>query len=295
MPTPAYGPLLDALRGVKWPARRPVPGALPGAHTSRLRGAAPEFSEYRPYRQGDDPRRLDWRLLARSDRAYVRLADERSVLPTLLLLDASASMDFPAGDGSKWARARELAVGLAAVAHAAGDAVGVVARGGRGGRGEVRLPPRTRRGVVREIAAALDALAPGGAAPLADEVLAAPAGAHVVVVSDFLGDGDAVLARVRVRAAAGGDVWGVHVVADDELDPPARAVLATDPEDASVRRPLTAASRDAYLQAFGAWRAELARAWRAAGAGFATVTTGEPAARAIRALVTPTAAEAARA
>src|SRR5678810_56818 len=89
------GSLLDAIRGVKWPALRAVPGALPGAHHSRLRGAAPELSEYRVYRQGDDPKRIDWRLLARSDRAYIRLATDRAILPTMIVLDASASMAYP--------------------------------------------------------------------------------------------------------------------------------------------------------------------------------------------------------
>ncbi|HEU4565419.1 MAG TPA: DUF58 domain-containing protein, partial [Gemmatimonadaceae bacterium] len=58
-----YGALLDALRGVRWPARRPVRGTTTGAHASRMVGVSPEFTEYRPYRQGDDPRRLDWKLL----------------------------------------------------------------------------------------------------------------------------------------------------------------------------------------------------------------------------------------
>jgi uncharacterized protein (DUF58 family) len=291
MPSLAYGPLLDALRGLKWPARRAVPGALPGAHVSRLRGSAPEFSEYRPYRQGDDPRRLDWRLLARSDRAYVRLAEDRSVLPTVFLVDASASMAFPADGAGKWERARELAVGLAAVAHAAGDPVGLlVAAGG----GSVRLPTRARRGVVGEIAAALDAVRPGGSRPLAPELAALPATARAVIVSDFLGDAEALLRTARARIAAGGDLWALHVVAAEELEPPARAVLATDPEDAAVRRPLTAASRAAYQSAFAEWRDALARDWRAAGAGYALVTTDEPAARAVRRVVAPASAEAVR-
>ncbi|HEY0971710.1 MAG TPA: DUF58 domain-containing protein, partial [Gemmatimonadales bacterium] len=137
--SPSYGLLLDSLRGVRWPARRAVAGGLPGAHASRRRGSAAEFSEYRSYRQGDDPRRLDWRLLARSDRAYVRIAEERSVLPTILVADATASMAYPADTGAKWARAREVAVALAAVAHAAGDPVGLVAASGAAVR---RLPPR---------------------------------------------------------------------------------------------------------------------------------------------------------
>src|SRR5687767_16014084 len=112
-----YGPLLEALRGVQWPSRRPVGGALPGTHQSRLRGSAPELSEYRPYRQGDDPRRLDWRLLARSDRAFIRLSSDRAVLPTMLVLDASASIDFPRGVGRTFSHGLRLGGGLTWVAY----------------------------------------------------------------------------------------------------------------------------------------------------------------------------------
>ena len=120
------GSLLDAVRGVKWPALRAVTGALPGAHQSRMRGSAPELSEYRAYRQGDDPRRIDWRLLARSDRAYIRLAEDRSVVQTIVVVDATASMAFPVESLAKWRTACDIAVGLAAVAHSARDPVGVI-------------------------------------------------------------------------------------------------------------------------------------------------------------------------
>src|SRR5688572_28206370 len=153
------GSLLDAIRGVKWPALRAAAAALPGAHHSRLRGAAPELSEYRVYRQGDDPKRIDWRLLARSDRAYIRLAEDRSVVPTLIVVDGTASMAFPPRTLAKWRTACDLAIGLAAVAHASRDPVGIVIVSGGGMR---RLPPRTRRGVVGEIARALDGEAPAG-------------------------------------------------------------------------------------------------------------------------------------
>jgi uncharacterized protein (DUF58 family) len=106
-----YGPMLDALRGVRWPARRAVAAAATGAHRSRQRGTSGEFTEYRVYRQGDDPRALDWKLLWRSDRAFVRLSDDRALLPTRIVLDGSASMDFPVGGGmSKWQMACTMAV-----------------------------------------------------------------------------------------------------------------------------------------------------------------------------------------
>ncbi len=283
--SPSYGPLLDSLRGVRWPARRAVAGGLPGAHASRRRGSAAEFSEYRPYRQGDDPRRLDWRLLARSDRAFVRIAEERSILATILVVDATASMAYPTGADSKWARAREITVALAAVAHAAGDPVGLVAGSGPAVR---RLPPRTRRGLVGEVARALDEVAPRGSIALAPLVAAIPAGARVVVVSDFLGDdADALLATARQRVAAGGEVHAVHVVDPSELDPPPRPFLAADPERADLRRPLTAESRASYVAAYTEWRERLARDWRGGGATYSLVRTDEPAATVVRRLVAP--------
>ena len=288
----SYGSLLDALRGVQWPARRPVPGAVPGTHQSRLRGTSAEFTEYRPYRQGDDPRRLDWKLLARSDRAYIRLADDHSILATLLLVDASASMAYPAATHEKWAQARRLAVGLATVAHAGGDPVGLLLPTAAG---VARVAPRTRRGVVSEVAAALDAVRPSGGASLASALLGLAPTVRVAVVSDFLGDGDALLRVASERVAAGGEVHAVHVVAAEELDPPPAAILAVDPEEPEVRRPLVGAARAAYLSAFAAWREELARSWRAAGAGYTLVTTTEPADQAVRRIVAPSALVAVRA
>src|SRR3954469_11367715 len=121
----SYGALLDAVRGVHWRARRAVANAIAGTHHSKQRGTSAEFTEYRLYRQGDDPRKIDWKLLARSDRAYIRLATDRAILPTTIVLDASASMAFPVATQMKWHRAKELAIALAAVVHADNDPVGV--------------------------------------------------------------------------------------------------------------------------------------------------------------------------
>lgn len=294
VPTHDYAALLDQVRALRWPARRRVGGNLPGAHRARLRGSTGEFSEYRAYRQGDDPRRLDWRLLARSDRAYVRLADDHSLLPTLILVDASASMAFPDGadDGArhaKWRTACALAVGLAAVAHAAGDPVGLSIGGGEG---DARtLPPRSRRGVVHELARALDAVTPAGSGALAPFLARVPASSRLVLISDFLSsnyggdDAEALRQAAAAHAARGGDVHALHVVAVEELAPPRDLALAVDPEDPRLRRPFDAAARTAYAARFAEWRAGLARAWREAGAAYALVVTDEPPARAVRRIV----------
>lgn len=278
------GALLDSVRGVHWPSRRPVAGGPAGTHQSKMRGTSAEFTEYRLYRQGDDPRRIDWRLLARSDRAYIRLATDRAVLPTTLLLDASSSMAFPLATHAKWQQARQLAIGLAAVAHAGGDPVGVAVHDDVG---EMRiLPPRTRRSVVSEIARVIDAAEPDGVEPLAP-TLAALRSPRIAILTDLLGDADELLRAASVHIVGGGEVHLVHIVAREELNPPRRALLAADPEAPSLQRLLVDSTRRTYLEAFGEWRASMARRWRAAGASYVEVATDEEPARAVRRIVEP--------
>ena len=281
-----YGALLDAVRGIRWPARRRVAGSLSGAHHSRMRGLAPEFAEYRPYRQGDDPRRLDWRVLARTDRAFLRLSTDRAILPTTIIVDASASMAFPPPTLGKWTCARRMAVALAAVAFGGHDPVGTVIAGGKG---VARLAPRSRRGVVGEIARLLDESRPDGAGALAQAVRTAAPRGRIVLITDFLGDADALLAVAREHVVAGGEAHAVHILARAELEPEDRAITAVDPEDSAIARPLVATTRAEYLAAFAGWRRELAREWRATGdgAGFTEVIDDEPAARAVRRIVGP--------
>lgn len=285
MSSRSYGPLLDALRGVRWPARRAVGAALPGAHRSQQRGSSGEFTEYRLYRQGDDPRQLDWKLLARSDRAFVRLTDDRAILPTWFVVDGSASMAFPtlSSDAdarvTKWRAACALAVGLAAVAHASADPVGLVVTGRDG---PLRFSARARRGTVGALARMLDGVVVGGDAPIAPLIATLPLMARVVIVSDLLGDADALVHVAAQRTAAGGIVECVHVVAAEELTLPTGSFLARDPDAPTVQRPLEARAAVEYRARFDAFRAEIARAWRAAGAGYIEARTDVSVARLVR-------------
>lgn len=279
-----YGPLLDALRGVAWPARRRVRGAVSGTHRSPLRGVSPEFTEYRPYRQGDDPRRLDWKLLARTDRASVRVTSDRSTFGTVIALDASASMAFPEPTLDKWTQACRVAMGLAAVALAAGDPVGLVVATTDGARSSV---PRARRSVLEEAARLLADVEPRGSEPLlpALGVAGARRSFRLAIISDFLGDADDLIAFARQRSGAGGDMYAVHIVAREELEPHGTAMFATDPEAPEIRRPLATSTRDDYQRAFSLWREELAREWRSAGVVYTEVPTDEAPERAVRRVV----------
>ena len=267
-----YAALLDAVRGIRWPARSAVRGGIPGAHTSRLRGISAEFTEYRPYRQGDDTRRIDWKLFARSDRAYNRLSNDRAILPTMIVLDASASMAFPVATNGKWKLAAELGVGLGAVARNSGDPVGLVVAGEE----PLLLAPRMRRSVTHEIIRAVSAARPSGNTPLAPSVsIAAQSGGRLVVVTDFLGDSDELLTVASRLVAAGREVHAVHVIARDEIDPSAAAAMVSDPEAPELRRALTTDTRDSYLAAYGEWRDRIAHEFAEAGVAYATAIVGE--------------------
>jgi uncharacterized protein (DUF58 family) len=137
---PAVVAAIDDLEVV---ARYIVEGLRTGEHRSPFHGFSAEFSQYRPYRPGDDLKYLDWKVLARTDRLYTRQFRETTNLSAMLVLDASASMAYPAAgqtnDVSKFAYARMIAAALAYLLVEQGDAVGLMTT--QDGR-LVYLPPR---------------------------------------------------------------------------------------------------------------------------------------------------------
>jgi uncharacterized protein (DUF58 family) len=267
-----FSALLDSVRGIRWPARSAVRGGIPGAHNSRMRGSSAEFTEYRPYRQGDDLRRIDWKLFARSDRAYIRLSNDRAILPTTIVLDATASMAFPVDTLGKWNLASQLAVGLAAVARTSADPVGlVVARSHE----IAQLPPRTRQSAIHEMMRAVRETNASGSQPLAPAFDAASrVSGRIVLLTDFLGDADELLTTVSRAVVAGKEVHAIHIVAPDEIEPPQETLLVSDPEDPEIRRPLNADARDQYLRRFAEWRDAIAHDWSDAGVAYSVAVVG---------------------
>jgi uncharacterized protein (DUF58 family) len=258
----AFAPVLEAVRGLGWPARRRARAAIPGPHVAVTHRASAELAEYRPYRQGDDPGRIDWKLVARTDRVYVRLSPDRSLLPTIVVLDASASMAFPPESLDKWRYATRLALGLAAIARSVGDPAGLLVV-----RPEASswIAPRTRRSVLDEMIRSMDD-PPAGSSALAPAT--APLlrrAARIAIISDFLGENELLFGMVQQFVAGGGDAVALHVVHRLELDPDRRTQLCTDPERDDLRRPLSSVTRAGYLHAFAEWRRALAGRWRAAG------------------------------
>lgn len=123
--------------------RHVLAGLGHGLHAGRERGAGVEFSEYRAYAPGDEWRRVDWKLMARADRYYVREAERDSHVAVWLWLDATASMAEPSRsiDGlDKLWYARTMLACVAAIAQRQGDAFGLVICSGD----KVRFTPASR-------------------------------------------------------------------------------------------------------------------------------------------------------
>ena len=143
--------------------RHVLAGLGHGIHAGRERGAGVEFSEYRAYAPGDEWRRVDWKLLARADRYYVREAERDSHVAAWLWLDASASMAEPSyqikGLDKLWTARTALAC-VAAIAQRQGDAFGLVVC--TDGRADVTPAARGPRQLQRVFAALARASASGG-------------------------------------------------------------------------------------------------------------------------------------
>lgn len=143
--------------------RHVLAGLGQGIHAGRERGAGVEFSEYRAYAPGDEWRRVDWKLLARADRYYVREAERDSHVAVWLVLDASASMAEPSRSIAgldKLGYARTLLACVAAIAQRQGDAFGLAVLSA----GRVQLVPAARgpRQLQRVLAKLTQAQAEGG-------------------------------------------------------------------------------------------------------------------------------------
>src|SRR6266480_664674 len=116
---------LAAVAHMRFVTRQQIEGAYSGRHRSRQKGGAGEFADYREYSEGEDLRRLDWKVLARTGRAYVRLFEDETNLLCTLAIDASGSMEFASrSGGSKLEYAQYLGTALSQVISRQQDQVG---------------------------------------------------------------------------------------------------------------------------------------------------------------------------
>jgi uncharacterized protein (DUF58 family) len=290
--------LRELLRGRPLLLTRPVGGPHAGRHLSVRAGLGDQFRGHRPYVPGDDPRRLDWRAVARRDRLVLRQTDAEDALSAVILWDGSEAMSYGTGLQRKQTCAAALAGALAHLALRQGDRVGLAA--GRDGALELaHLRPQAGAPRLAAVAHALTR-PPAGACPwpalLAAVAPALPRRSLVLLLSDFLDpdpgaqDGDAELLRgLAVLRSRGHDVALVQVLHRDELTFPWTGRELWRFEDLRGHRPPLeghgASLRAGYLERLHAHLGALARACEAGGLHLHRVVSDEPLPAALLALL----------
>jgi len=200
-------------------ARTVVEGFISGLHRSPYTGFSTEFAEYRQYMPGDDLRYLDWKLLGRTDRYYIKKYRADTNAQCHILIDASASMRYTTTGITKLQYAQFLGSSLAYLANKQQDAVGLIAFDQ-----EVRthVPAHNRSGHMRTIFGRMEQLEAGNQTKLSEMLhLAAERITRrgiIVVISDFYDEPEAIINAWRRLRFKGNDVIVFHVLDKNETD-----------------------------------------------------------------------------
>jgi uncharacterized protein (DUF58 family) len=207
-----------SIRNLELRARMVVEGFWKGIHRSPYHGFSVEFTEYRQYSPGDDPRYLDWRVFARSDRYFIKKFEEETNLRCYLVADNSRSMGYGSRGYAKREYAATLAATLAWFLHLQGDAIGLLTFDARSGE---YLPAKHRTGHLRHLMQALERPPDGNSTDLGDplkrllEIIRKRS--LVVLISDFLAPLDRLEPQLISLAAAGHEVLVFQVLDPAEL------------------------------------------------------------------------------
>lgn len=264
-------------------ARTVVEGFLIGLHKSPYRGLSQEFAEHRPYIAGDEVRRIDWRVYARTDRLYVKEFEEETNAPIRLLLDVSGSLRFTPHDVSKFDYARYLVAAIAYLATKQNDRVGLVCF-----NDEVKERLRTRGGErhLHQILATLERTQAGGTTRIGAALLSEAAQwkrrGLAVLVSDLYDDGTEIVNAVARVRRVGHDVIVLHLLDHAEKSLKERGTYEfRDLETGETLLADAARVRKSYIEGIAEMRAYFRREFERAGADYAELDPSEPLDRAL--------------
>ncbi len=218
--------LLRRIQALELKAREVAEGVLMGIHHAPHRGRSLEFEEHKEYTPGDDIRRIDWKVYAKSDRFYVKEFEDDTNITALILVDASRSMAYRSqggkdGDPSKLEAATTLAGALSYMLLTQSDAVGMgLVREGL----DDYLPPRARHTHFHEITRRLAAAQPRPgtdiAKALAELSSSLKGRAMVLLFSDLLDEPGPMLKAIRLLRHRRHELVLFHVLDPDEIEFP---------------------------------------------------------------------------
>lgn len=213
--------ILSRLSNLQLKARCVVEGIMSGIHRSRSKGFSVEFEEHREYSPGDEIRRIDWKVLGKFDRYYIKEYEDETNLRATLLLDTSASMDYASDGITKFDYGCILTASLAHLILKQQDAVGLV-----NFSNQIRsfIPPKAKREYLIEILHALESCIPSGETNVG-KILQEVAGKMkrrglVILVSDLLDEPEEIFKGLRLFRFKGNDVIVFHLLDVAEMDLP---------------------------------------------------------------------------
>jgi uncharacterized protein (DUF58 family) len=253
-------PLLDAeaiqrAEQLGLQAREIVEGYMAGAHRSPFRGFATEFAQHREYVAGDDLRHLDWKVLGRTDRYYIKQYEQETNFVAYLLVDASESMRYASKDRSKLDYARVMAACLAYLILLQRDAVAV---GVFDSILREYVPRTDNLNRIHQICEALMRVVgtekTAISATLADLANKAKRRGIVILISDLFDDEESVFRGIQQLRFAGHEVIVFQVLDPWELEFPFRDSVEFRGMEAQGRirtRPIEI--RASYLSEFSAF------------------------------------------
>lgn len=255
-------------------------GLMKGERRSSKKGTSVEFADYRDYSQGDDLRRLDWNVFARLERPFVKLLEEEEDLAVHILVDASASMNWPEGGGeaNKFQYALRLAGALGYIALVSGDRVGVTWLTSKGNRSWG--PYRGRQNALPmfhylEAGEAIGTTSLNEATR--DYALRARRPGLLIMISDLFSP-SGFIDGLNSLLGHGYELAIVQLLSQDEVDPPpGRDVKLVDVESgAGAELTLDIPTISLYKQRLSEWQSETAKYAANHGIYFVPVTTDLP-------------------
>jgi uncharacterized protein (DUF58 family) len=237
-------------------------GVMKGDRRSKKRGSSIEFADYRNYSKGDDLRRLDWNVYARLERPFIKLLEEEEDLAVHLLVDTSASMNWPAvaSDENKFRYALKLAGALGHVALVTGDLLTVTLLNSRGDR---TWGPYRGQGNSLRLFQFLESYEAGGLTDvnlsLRNYGLYGRRPGLLFLLSDLLSP-NGYKEGLNTLQARGYEIGLIHLLSPDEVEPPEsgdlKLVDVETGQDAEIT--LDAPTLELYQERLRAWQSEIA-------------------------------------
>lgn len=257
-------------------ARTVVDGFLHGLHKSPYLGLSMEFAEHRAYMPGDDIRKIDWRLFARTDRHYVKQYEAETNANFSIVLDVSKSMTYGSGDITKLDYARYLAAALTYFSRRQRDRVGLYAF-------DTEVVEHVRPSVrhLDQVLHALERVKPGRPGALKPSLFTVGATFRrrgiLALISDFYEPPDAIVDALKPITSGKHDLVVFHVLDPAELEFPFDKPASFEDLETGERYPVVPEKLKAgYLEVVREHVAAVQRCVLGQGAEYTLLDTSTP-------------------